>query len=54
MLLLHTGYKKKSFNFTWGICQEQAFPYYLSKGKFGNNASWDISITPVQSLVKGD
>ena len=48
------GLQKNSFNFTWGICQEQAFPYHLSKGKFGNNASWDISISPAQSLVKGD
>ena len=52
MLLLHTGYKKNSFNFTWGIFQEQAFPYRLSKGKFGNDASWDISISPAQPLVK--
>ena len=40
------GLQKKSFNFTWGIRQEQAFPYRLSEGKFGNNASWDIPITP--------
>ena len=30
------------------FCEEQAFPYLLPKSKFGNKASRDIRISPVE------
>ena len=42
---MHQGKEKNSFNFD-EFCAEQAFPYLLPKGKFGEKAPQDIPISP--------
>ena len=44
MLLLHQGKEKSVSNLSDGFRDKQAFPYLLSKGKFGYNASEVIPI----------
>ena len=45
--------KKSVSNLSDELCEEQAFPYLLSKGKFGYKAPQDIPISPAWYLFKG-
>ena len=47
MLLLHQSSEIKTVSFLSNeFCEEQAFPYFLPKGKFGYNAPPDIPVSP--------